>query len=98
MRTFKQHTINEGQLQIDFKKFKRVQKDALIDLLKSTKTKRKFNLDSVTSPSLDRFITVRAYYTDLDDLRDYLKDVGYEWKNGKMSRGKPLDITMESSS
>ena len=98
MRTFKQHAINEGQLSVDFKKFSRKEKQKLIDLLKDVKTKRKFNLDSVTSPSLDRFITVRAYYTDLDDLRDYLKDKGYKWKNGKMSSGKPLDITMESSS
>ena len=92
----KEETLEEGQLEINFKKFARSEKKKLIKLLNSLEVKRKFNLKSVTSPMLDRSVTVRAYYLDLDDLRDYLKDKGYKWKDGKMWAGKPMDITMES--
>ena len=95
MKTFKQH-LTEGQLEINFKRFKRREKQKLIDLLNSLEVKRKFNLDSVSSPMLDRSVTVKAYYLDLDDLRDYLKKKGYKGREGKMSAGKPMDITMEN--
>ncbi len=94
----KEETVNEGQLEINFKKFARSEKKKLIKLLNSLEVKRKFNLKTVTSPMLDRSVTVKAYYLDLDDLRDYLKDKGYKWKDGKMWAGKPMDITMESIS
>ena len=92
----KEETVNEGQLEINFKNFARSEKKKLLNLLNSLKVKRKFKLKSVTSPMLDRSVTVKAYYLDLDDLRDYLKDKGYKWKDGKMWAGKPMDITMES--
>jgi len=97
MRTFKQH-LNEGQLKIDFKKFARSEKKKIIKLLNSLEVKRKFNLDSVTSPMLDRSITVYAYYLDLNDLMDYLKDKGYKWKEGKKMRrtDRPDDIYLEN--
>ena len=97
MRTFKQH-LNEGQLKIDFKKFARSEKKKIIKLLNSLEVKRKFNLDSVTSPMLDRSVTVYAYYLDLNDLMDYLKDKGYKWKEGpKMRRtDRPSDIYLEN--
>jgi hypothetical protein len=97
VRTFKQH-LNEGQLKIDFKKFARSEKKKIIKLLNSLEVKRKFNLDSVSSPMLDRSVTVYAYYLDLNDLMDYLKDKGYKWKEGKKMRrtDRPDDIYLEN--
>ena len=97
MRTFKQH-LNEGQLTIDFKKFARSEKKKIIKFLSSLELKRKFNLDNVVTPYMGRSLTVYAYYLDLNDLLDYLKDKGYKWKEGKKMRrtDRPDDIYLEN--
>lgn len=100
MKTFKEHEdiIKEGQLDIDFGKLGRREKEKFLDVINGLNVKRKFKIKSITSPSLGKSVTVRAYYLDLDDLRDYLKDKGYKWKDGKMWAGKPMGITMEGKS
>jgi hypothetical protein len=97
MRTFKQHTINEGQLRIDMKKMDRGDKKEFIKLLQSLKIKREFDL-SLASVSIDRWLSIKAYYLDLDKLQDYLKDKGYNWKGDPKSRssGRDSEITMEN--
>jgi hypothetical protein len=100
MKTFKEHEdiIKEGQLDINFGKLGRREKEKFLDVINGLNVKRKFKIKSITSPSLGKSVTVRAYYLDLDDLRDYLKDKGYKWKDGKMWAGKPMGITMEGKS
>ena len=44
----KEETVNEGQLEINFKNFARSEKKKLLNLLNSLKVKRKFKLKSVT--------------------------------------------------
>jgi hypothetical protein len=96
MKSFKRH-LAEGQLSIDMKKMDRGDKKEFIKLLQSLDVKRKFDL-SFASVSLGRWLKLKAYYLDLDDLTDYLKDKGYKWTGDPKSKsaGRDQEITMEN--